>query len=91
MCYVCRYPADEQYCFIKFESFGHSIGQFRLKWKDMALSTINPDINLAQFTFSVDLISKDSVYSDEDNLYPSLVMKITLTREANQENVYKTY
>ena len=91
MCYVCRYPADEQHCFIKFESFGHSIGQFRLKWKDMALSTINPDINLAQFTFSVDLISKESVYSDEDNLYPSLVMKITLTREANQENVYKTY
>ena len=47
----------------------------------MALSTINPDINLAQFKFGVDLISKDSVYSDEDNLYPSLVMKITLTRE----------
>ena len=24
--YVYRYPADEQNCFIKFESFGHSIG-----------------------------------------------------------------
>ena len=41
-------------------------------------------MNLAQFKFSVDLISEDSVYSDEDNLYPSLVMKITLTREVIQ-------
>ena len=77
-----------QHCYINFESFGHSIGQFSNKWKEMALSTINPDIKLAQFKFSVDLLSKDSVYSDEDNLYPSLVMKITLTREAMHAMVY---
>ena len=77
---ILRYPADEQHCEVKFESFGHSVSQFYLKWKERSESNINMDINLAQFSFSVDL--KDEYRTDNfDVIYPGLIMKIHLKRQ----------
>ena len=77
---MSRYPADDQHCEVKFESFGYSANQLQLKWKDMSESHINTNINLAQFSFSVQL---DDDYQTEnfDVDYPGLIMKIHLKRQ----------
>ena len=75
-----RFPVDKQLCEIKFESFGHSSKQFQLKWKERTASNINPDINLAQFSFTVDLNDEYST-DNYDISYPGIIMKIHLQRE----------
>ena len=77
---IFRFPADEQHCEVKFESFGYSVSQLYLKWKERSESNINMDINLAQFSFSVDL--KDANRTNNfDVVYPGLIMKIHLKRQ----------
>ena len=83
-CVLQRYPADEQHCEVKFESFGHSATQFQLKWKERSASNINTEINLAQFSFTVDL--KDEYKTQNfDIVYPGLIMKIHLKRQVGPE------
>ena len=71
---------DEQTCQIKFESFGHSSSQFVLRWKNLSESNINQDINLAQFTYSVELSDAYST-QDYDVAYPGLSIQIQLVQE----------
>ena len=75
-----RYPADEQLCEVRFESFGHSASQYHLKWRNRSESNINKGINLAQFSFTVDL-TEEYKTEDFDVVYPGLIMKIHLKRQ----------
>ena len=87
---IFRYPADEQHCEVKFESFGYSVSQFYLKWKERSESNINMDINLAQFSFSVDL--KDEYRTNNvDVVYPGLIMKIHLKRQVRNRHATSTF
>ena len=72
-----RYPADEQLCEVRFESFGHSASQHHLKWRNRSESNINKGINLAQFSFTIDL-TEEYKTEDFDVVYPGLIMKIHL-------------
>ena len=83
-----RFPVDEQYCEVKFESFGFSSKQVvlcgclptcdcsshqvQMKWLDQSHSNVNANISLAQFSFNVILM--DSYSTDYyDIAYPGLV------------------
>ena len=86
-----RFPVDEQYCEVKFESFGFTnkqvlIGesspsvynllfQIQMKWMDQSHSNVNANISLDQFLFNVLLM--DSYSTDYyDVKYPGLIMKV---------------
>ena len=47
------FPVDEQFCEIKFESFGYTTDQLKMTWVDG--SNINPNISLSQFSVNVTL------------------------------------
>ena len=47
------FPVDEQWCEIKFESFGYTTDQLKMTWVDG--SNINPNISLSQFSVNVTL------------------------------------
>merc|ERR1712210_289084 len=69
-----RFPVDEQYCQIKFESFGFTNKQIKLSWMDESQNNVNKNISLAQFGFKVTLMD---AYSTDyyDISYPGLIMK----------------
>ena len=70
-----RFPVDEQYCEVKFESFGYSSKQIQMQWMDWSQSNVNANISLAQFSFNVLLM--DSYNTDYyDIAYPGLIMKV---------------
>ena len=73
---------DVQKCEVKFESFGHSTNQFVLRWKDRTESNINNNINLAQFTFAVELVDGYST-NNYDVAYPGVSIVIELRREVS--------
>jgi len=84
-----RFPVDEQYCEVKFESFGFSSKQVQMKWLDQSHSNVNANISLAQFSFSVLLM--DSYSTDYyDIAYPGLIMKLHLTRQIGY-HIVQTY
>ncbi|XP_023344150.1 glycine receptor subunit alpha-4 isoform X2 [Eurytemora carolleeae] len=73
-----RYPVDEQYCEIKFESFGLQSNQIQLGWIPNSMD-VNQNITLAQFHFRVKLM--DSYSTDYyDVSYPGLILQLHLTR-----------
>jgi len=75
-----RFPVDEQYCEVKFESFGYSSKQIQMQWMDWSQSNVNANISLAQFSFNVLLM--DSYNTDYyDIAYPGLIMKLHFTRQ----------
>ena len=86
-----RFPVDEQYCEVKFESFGFTnkqvlawesspsvynyLFQIQMKWMDQSHSNVNANISLDQFLFNVLLM--DSYSTDYyDVKYPGLIMKV---------------
>ena len=87
-----RFPVDEQYCEVKFESFGFTNKQVRdfcaaipsslpsqiqLRWLDQYHSNVNANITLSQFSFNVLLM--DSYSTDYyDIQYPGLIMKVII-------------
>jgi len=84
-----RFPVDEQYCEVKFESFGFTNKQISMKWMDQAQSNVNKNISLAQFSFTVSLM--DSYSTDYyDIAYPGLIMKLHLTRQIGY-HIVQTY
>jgi len=84
-----RFPVDEQYCEVKFESFGFTNKQIQLKWLDKSHSNVNANISLAQFSFNVLLM--DSYSTDYyDVAYPGLIMKLHLTRQIGY-HIVQTY
>merc|ERR1712241_138670 len=84
-----RFPVDEQYCEVKFESFGFSNKQITLKWLDDSHNNVNANISLAQFSFNVQLM--DSYSTDYyDIAYPGLIMRLHLTRQIGY-HVVQTY
>jgi len=84
-----KFPVDEQYCEVKFESFGFSSKQMQMKWMDQAHSNVNANISLAQFSFNVLLM--DSYSTDYyDIAYPGLIMKLHLTRQIGY-HIVQTY
>jgi len=84
-----RFPVDEQYCQIKFESFGLTNKQIQLAWLDKSQSNVNANISLAQFEFELTLMD---AYSTDyyDISYPGLIMKLHLTRQLTY-HVVQTY
>lgn len=63
-----RFPVDKQLCEINFESFGHTSKQLSFNWRK-DLSTVNPNITLAQFV--LDVILEDTYATDYYDLsYP---------------------
>jgi len=84
-----RFPVDEQYCEIKFESFGFTNKQIQLKWMDQSHSNVNYNISLSQFEFRV--LFMDSYNTDYYDLaYPGLILKLHLTRQIGY-HVVQTY
>lgn len=84
-----RFPVDEQYCQIKFESFGFTNKQIQMTWLNMSHSNVNADISLAQFDHKITLM--DSYATDYYDLaYPGLIMKLHLKRQVNY-HVVQTY
>merc|ERR1719342_130974 len=84
-----RFPVDEQYCEVKFESFGFSSKQVQMKWLEQSHSNVNANISLAQFSFNVILM--DSYSTDYyDIAYPGLIMKLHLTRQIGY-HIVQTY
>jgi len=84
-----RYPVDEQYCEVKFESFGFSNKQIQMKWMDFSHNNVNQNISLAQFSFNVQLM--DSYSTDYYELsYPGLIMRLHLTRQIGY-HIVQTY
>jgi len=75
-----RFPVDEQYCQVKFESFGFTNKQIQLAWMEESQNNVNQNISLAQFGFKVTLMD---AYSTDyyDISYPGLIMKLHLTRK----------
>ena len=61
-----RFPVDEQYCEIKFESFGFTNKQIQMKWMDQSHSNVNYSISPAQFEFRV--LFMDSFNTDYNDL-----------------------
>lgn len=83
-----KYPVDEQYCEIKFESFGLQSSQMMLKWIPDSMD-VNQNITLAQFNFRVNLM--DSYATDYyDVSYPGLILQLHLTRQIGY-HVVQTY
>jgi len=63
-----RFPVDKQICEINFESFGHTSKQLTFNWRK-DLSTVNPNITLAQFV--LDVLLEDTYATDYYDLsYP---------------------
>lgn len=84
-----RFPVDEQYCQIKFESFGFTNKQIQLKWMDQSQSNVNYNISLAQFSFKV--LFMDAYSTDYyDIAYPGLILKLHLTRQIGY-HIVQTY
>jgi len=84
-----RFPVDEQYCEVKFESFGFTSKQIQMKWLDQSHSNVNSNISLAQFSFNVLLM--DSYSTDYYDInYPGLIMKLHLTRQIGY-HIVQTY
>jgi len=84
-----RFPVDEQYCEVKFESFGFTNKQINLRWMDQSHSNVNANITLSQFSFNVLLM--DSYSTDYyDIQYPGLIMKLHLTRQIGY-HIVQTY
>jgi len=84
-----RFPVDEQYCEVKFESFGLTNKQIQLKWMEQSHSNVNANITLSQFSFNVLLM--DSYSTDYyDVAYPGLIMKLHLTRQIGY-HIVQTY
>merc|ERR1719513_116721 len=84
-----RFPVDEQYCEVKFESFGFTNKQINLRWMDQSQSNVNANITLSQFSFNVLLM--DSYSTDYyDIQYPGLIMKLHLTRQIGY-HIVQTY
>jgi len=84
-----RFPVDEQYCQIKFESFGFTNKQIQMAWLDESNSNVNANISLAQFDYKITLM--DSYSTDYyDISYPGLIMKLHLTRQLTY-HVVQTY
>jgi len=84
-----RFPVDEQYCQVKFESFGFTNKQIHLEWMDLSQSHVNTNISLAQFEFKVTLAD---TYSTDyyDTSYPGLIMKLYLRRQLTY-HIVQTY
>jgi len=83
-----KYPVDEQYCEIKFESFGFQSSQIRMSWIPDNMD-VNPNISLAQFSFKVNLM--DSYATDYYDLsYPGLILQLHLTRQIGY-HIVQTY
>jgi len=84
-----RFPVDEQYCQVRFESFGFTNKQIRLEWMEPHHSNVNSNISLAQFSFRVSLMD---AYSTDyyDISYPGLIMKLHLTRQLTY-HIVQTY
>merc|ERR1712241_1222592 len=84
-----KFPVDEQYCEVKFESFGFSNKQITMKWLDDSHNNVNYNISLAQFSFAVQLM--DSYTTDYyDIAYPGLIMRLHLTRQIGY-HIVQTY
>jgi len=84
-----RFPVDEQYCQIKFESFGFTNKQVQMAWLNASQSNVNANISLAQFDYKITLM--DSYSTDYyDISYPGLIMKLHLTRQLAY-HVVQTY
>merc|ERR1711970_91718 len=84
-----RFPVDEQYCDVRYESFGFSDKQIKMKWNGQLNNTVNPNISLSQFEFNVILM--DSYATDYyDIQYPGLIMRLHLTRQIGY-HVVQTY
>lgn len=84
-----KFPVDEQYCEVKFESFGFSNRQIQMKWMGAEHNNVNANISLAQFTFDVQLM--DSYSTDYYEIsYPGLIMRLHLTRQIGY-HVVQTY
>jgi len=84
-----RFPVDEQYCQIKFESFGFTNKQIQMAWLNASNSNVNANISLAQFDYKITLM--DSYSTDYyDISYPGLIMKLHLTRQLTY-HVVQTY
>jgi len=83
-----KYPVDEQYCEIKFESFGLQASQIKLTWLENSMH-VNQNITLAQFNFRVNVL--DSYKTDYyDVNYPGLILQLHLTRQIGY-HVVQTY
>ena len=68
-----KFPVDEQFCQVKFESFGYTSKQLSFKWVEG--SNINPNINIAQF--SLDVAFVDTYETSNYALsYPGLFSKL---------------
>jgi len=84
-----KYPVDEQYCEVKYESFGLTSKQIQLSWLGVEHNNVNKNISLAQFSYNVLLM--DSYSTDYyDVQYPGLIMKLHLTRQIGY-HVVQTY
>jgi len=82
------YPVDEQFCTIKFESFGLQSSQAQLHWLPDGM-TINKNISLAQFYVSAHLV--DEYTTDYyDIKYPGLELQLHLTRQIGY-HIVQTY
>merc|ERR1711997_1329224 len=84
-----RFPVDEQYCQVKFESFGFTNKQIQLEWMDLSQSNVNTNISLAQFEFKVTLTDAYSTDYYETS-YPGLIMKLHLRRQLTY-HIVQTY
>jgi hypothetical protein len=93
-----RFPVDEQYCQVKFESFGmtnkqvsglvitvHNLVAFQIQlaWMEESQNNVNANISLAQFGFEVMLMD---AYSTDyyDISYPGLIMKVNMGRRGRR-------
>jgi len=84
-----RFPVDEQYCQVKFESFGFTNKQIQFEWMDLSRSNVNTNISLAQFVFKVTLTDAYSTDYYETS-YPGLIMKLHLRRQLTY-HIVQTY
>ena len=87
-----KFPVDEQYCEVKFESFGFSSKQvgssltdhqvnivplYQVQMKWMDHSHSNVNANISLAQFSYNVLLMDSYSTDYyDIAYPGLIMKV---------------
>ena len=83
------FPVDQQFCIVKFESFGFTEEDIKFNWLENSLMITNPDIILPHYSFQVfsDKMYQTDYYSQS---YPGLELKIHLNRKINY-NIVQTF
>ncbi|XP_023323536.1 glycine receptor subunit alpha-4 [Eurytemora carolleeae] len=83
-----NYPADDQSCELKFQSFGLQRSQVHFTWIPNSIN-VNEHIYLSQFVFRIHAM--DSYSTDYyDISYPGLKLQLHLTREIGY-HIVQTY